>query len=248
MDKLTRSEIALGVSGALTGQGPVKLPLSHLGVTRGWASSPTGPLCVGPAGQSAGCRAFLQGQPFLNCLAGLMEIAFVTVDRDRGEGLRAVEMEIVAGRSQLSTVFFLSANLLYKVCNLSPRCLWFDRPSGRHAVLWFWHLSGHHNEPTRLPITNDGQSDFQREKAGSWFVVSGGAGTLKPSFRKGPSAPSQIGRFLAADSAASALCGEHVEQACPAFESSLLSGKLALGKNNCLCQAQRVSLSVAVVS
>lgn len=42
-----------------------------------------------------------------------MEIAFVTLDRDHGKGLRALEIEIATGRSQLSTVFFLSDDLLY---------------------------------------------------------------------------------------------------------------------------------------
>lgn len=39
-------------------------------------------------------------------LAGLLEIAFVALDGDRGEGFRTVGVEIAAGRSQLSTVFF----------------------------------------------------------------------------------------------------------------------------------------------
>lgn len=138
--------------------GPVKLLFFSLCGTGGWAGSLTAPLCAMPAAQK-GCSAFRKESRFWTvCPAGLLKIAFVTLDRGHGEDFRAVEIEIAAGKSQLSTVFFLSADLLYVAWNLlSPRCLWLDCPPGRHAILWFWHLSGYHHEPTRLPITNDGQ-------------------------------------------------------------------------------------------
>lgn len=140
-------------------------------------------------------------------LAGLLEIAFVTLDRDHGAGLRVVKIEMAAGRAQLITVFFLSASLLYMAWNLlfpQVSAVWLSLRKTCHFVTLAsvrtssWTLTASHHEWRSEWFS---EALLLRKKAGSWFAVSGCDGTLKLIFRKGPLTPRQITRFSAPDNA-----------------------------------------------
>lgn len=80
--------------GDMGGPGPSAVAALPSQRRRRLGRQPHSTVVVRPAGQPAGCSVFLRGQPFETVRpAGLLEIAFVALDRDHGEGLRAVEIE-----------------------------------------------------------------------------------------------------------------------------------------------------------
>lgn len=138
-----------------------------------------------------------------------------------------------ARRAQLTTVFFLSASLLYMPWNLlftQVSAVWSSLRKTCHFVTLAsvrtssWTLTASHHEWRSGWFS---EALLLRKKAGSWFAVSGCDGTLQLIFRKDPLTPCQITRFSAPDNAGRRFSTERMwsKFALP-FESSLLVDKL----------------------